>query len=289
MSSLLKWVREQPVTTANFLVQRQVKNPDLREKIAGVFASTRPRPAADDGAERDLVRIGYQPVDVVGTQRAADMKAWFEGRKVFDHYGRTLGEFWPSEAGPQTHVGNYRDEVVLAAPHALAIANDPGVLATVGAALGARPLISSMTAWWSIPHAGEARDAELFHRDVDDWRFIKLFVYLTDVDEENGPHAYVPGSHRSPKLRDIRRYSEAEVESAYPGETMIITGAAGDAFLENTQGLHRGIPPRSRLRLLFQVIYSLSRSPYGPARPIGKLADYPGLNLDPYVNQVYLG
>lgn len=288
MSTILKWVREQPMTTAGFLVQRQVKHPSMRERIGAAMASTRPRPLTEARGDSPLVETGYEPVDVVGPARAAEMRAYFERFKVHDHYGRTEGEFWPTEASSETHVGTFTDDVVLHAPHVLAIANDPGVLAAVSEALGARPLISNMTAWWSIPHPGEARDAELFHRDVDDWRFIKLFIYLTDVDEESGPHAYVPGSHHSPKLREIRRYSDEEVEAAYPGGTMIIMGKAGDAFLENTQGLHRGIPPKSRLRLLAQVIYSLSRSPYGPPKPLASRADFPDLDLDPYVNQVYL-
>ena len=33
---------------------------------------------------------------------------------------------------------------------------------------------------------GTPRHAENFHRDVDDLKFIKLFVYLTDVGDENG-------------------------------------------------------------------------------------------------------
>ena len=185
-------------------------------------------------------------------------------------------------------MGHFDETVTLNAPHVLAIANDPRVLAAVSEALGARPIISSLIAWWSIPHPGEARDAEMFHRDVDDWRFIKLFIYLTDVDEESGPHAYVPGSYGSEGLRSIRRYADAEVQAAYPDKTIIITGKAGDSFLENTQGLNRGIPPQSRLRLLFQVIYSLSKSPCGPPRPLAARSGFPYLDLDPYVNQVYL-
>lgn len=289
MAGVLTWLREQPLTATNFLIQRQVKNPVLRERAAGWVARMRP-PAVTDTARSatELLEAGIQPVDIVGPERASDMRLYFEGRKVRDHYGKTPGEFLPDEAGPETHVGTFDDEVVLRAPHALAIANDPSVLSAVSAALGARPIISSMTAWWSIPHAGAAREAELFHRDVDDWRFIKLFVYLTDVDHESGPHAYIPGSHTSDRLREIRRYSDDEVETAYPGKCLIISGPAGKAFLENTQGLHRGIPPRSRMRLLFQVIYSLSRSPYGPPRPVARRAEFPSLHLDPYVNQVYL-
>jgi hypothetical protein len=288
MSTLLKWMRDQPMTTAGFLVQRQIKNPDMRERIGAAMARTRPRPRDGARINSPLVAQGYEPIDIVGAERAAEMRAYFEGLKVRDLYGRTAGDFWPSEAGPDTHVAYHEEAATLMAPHALAIANDPGVLAAVSEALGAKPLISSMATWWSIPHPGKARDAELFHRDVDDWRFVKLFVYLTDVDEESGPHAYVPGSHRSPNLRDIRRYTDEEVEAAYPGETIIIKGKAGDAFLENTQGLHRGIPPRSKMRLLFQVIYSLSRSPYGPPKPLARYEDFPGLDLDPYINQVYL-
>ena len=289
MSTVLKWLREQPATTANFLVQRQVKNPAWRDRLGGLVARSRPRPAAPPTIVSPLTETGYQPVNLVGLSKAEDIRRYFEEFQVHDPYGGTPGEFWPNEATAATHVAHFNDETILRAPHVLSIANDSDVLAAVSQALGAKPIISSLIAWWSIPHPGEARQAELFHRDVDDWRFIKLFVYLTDVDVDSGPHAYVPGSHRSAGLREIRRYSDAEVEAAYPGQTLIITGKAGSAFLENTQGLHRGIPPRSRQRLLFQVIYSLSKSPYGPPRPLARRADFAELDLDPYVNQVYLG
>lgn len=285
--AVLKWMQEQPLTTTNFLIQRQVKNPVLRDRLGDMVA--RSRPAAPNGrADWPLLHTGYQPMDVVGPDKARAMREYFEGFKVRDHYGRTPGYFWPKDASPATHVAYLDDDVVLRAPHVLEIANDPRVLEPVAAALGAKPIISSLIVWWSIPHPGEARDAELFHRDVDDWRFIKLFTYLTDVDEESGPHAYVPGSHTSDKLRVIRRYTDDEVEAAYPGETMIITGNAGSSFLENTQGLHRGIPPKSKIRLLFQVIYSLSKSPYGPPKPLASRSDFPDLDLDPYINQAYL-
>lgn len=290
MSVVLRWFREQPVTTTKFMLQRRVMNPDRRERIGAWLARGLPRPntASASPAEAPLLDLGYQPMPVAGPAKAAEMRAWFEQHPVHDYYGGTPGEFFPHQASEKTHVAHFRDEVTLRAPHALAIANDPDVLALVGYALEAKPIISMMSTWWSIPHPGEARQAELFHRDVDDWRFVKLFVYLTDVDEESGPHAYVPGSHRSPKLREIKRYTDAEVEAAYPGRILTITGKAGDAFLENTQGLHRGVPPRSRLRLLYQVIYSLSKSPYGPPKPIASREEFPDLTLDPYINQTYL-
>jgi Phytanoyl-CoA dioxygenase (PhyH) len=38
---------------------------------------------------------------------------------------------------------------------------------------------------------------ELWHRDDEDRRIVKIFVYLTDVGEENGPFEYVPRSRVS--------------------------------------------------------------------------------------------
>lgn len=35
-----------------------------------------------------------------------------------------------------------------------------------------------------------------FHFDLDDWRQLKFFFYLTDVDLQPDPHVYVQGSHR---------------------------------------------------------------------------------------------
>ena len=35
----------------------------------------------------------------------------------------------------------------------------------------------------------------MFHQDKEFAKFFKVFVYLTDVTEGNGPHVFVEGSH----------------------------------------------------------------------------------------------
>jgi len=293
----LSMLKDQPLTMTAFLLQRQVSNPLLRNALSGCVAGLRPRAAPRDpsreanGARSELAREGVCLLPtLVGSGRAGDMKRYFENFQVRDPYNPSLGVFSPAAAGPQTHVAFFDHATVLHAPHALAIANDGVVLDAVSAALGAKPKITYMAAWWSIPHPGEPRQAENFHRDVDDWRFIKLFVYLTDVDESSGPHSFVRGSHLSPALRRIQRYSDSAVDEAFGTErTVVFTGPAGSSILENTYGLHRGTPPRSRLRLMFQVVYGLSRMPYGPARPICDRSEIAGgEGLDPYINGVYL-
>jgi hypothetical protein len=164
------------------------------------------------------------------------------------------------------------------------------VLEAVQSVLGCKPTISVMTAWWSMAGHEQGQHAELFHRDYDDWRFVKLFVYLTDVDEGAGPHVYVRGSHREDALMPIRRYSDDEVAAAFGRERFVqFQGAAGTSFLENTFGFHRGLPARVTPRLIFQVVYGQGPILYGPRRPIvdaGQVA--PGQALDPHVNRIYL-
>ena len=141
---------------------------------------------------------------------------------------------------------------------------------TVAEEMGCKPTISYMTAWWSIPaHNEAAQHAEKYHRDVEDFDFTKLLVYLTDVDEEAGPHVFVKGSHLIEKLTSIRRYADEEVFAAFGKENEVrFTGSAGTCFLEKTYGMHRGVPPVSRPRLTFQVLYSLRDTIYGPPSPI---------------------
>ena len=191
----------------------------------------------------------------------------------------------PGNAPAGTHVAFFDHEAVVGAPHALEIANAPALLETVAANLGAKPTISYMTAWWSTPAGdGTAQHAEKFHRDVDDLDFIKFFLYLTDVDEDAGPHVFIRGSHVADKLTTIRRYDDAEVHAAFGRESEVrFTGDAGTCFLEKTYGFHRGYPPKTKPRLIFQVLYSLRETIYGPKRPV--VAGGPG--FDPFINRIY--
>ena len=68
-----------------------------------------------------------------------------------------------------------------------AIANEPYTLSIVERYLGATPTILGYTAWWSFAQPDEARDAQLFHQDMDDYRFVKMFIYLSDVGPRTDP------------------------------------------------------------------------------------------------------
>lgn len=158
----------------------------------------------------------------------------------------------------ETHVASYRREDLIKFKPILDIANDPGLLQVVQDFLGAKPTISNINMWWSYGGRKQAEHAQLFHRDLDDWRFCKLFIYLTDVDENSGPHIYVRKSSQSSLFRKIRRYSDAEIERTFGKENVVqFTDGKGAAFIVDTYGFHKGLLPKSKNRLLLQVQYSL--------------------------------
>jgi hypothetical protein len=281
-----------------FFVQRRFRRPGQREAAVRLLARLRPTPGAEpaSGSATAALRDEGQALlgHLLSRDACAEIETYLRERRVIDEYRPEVAPWLPLGEGrhPHSHVGYHRHEDVLRAPHLLALANRPDILAAVERFFGCRPTISYMAAWWSYATGIGAQQAENFHRDIDDWRFVKLFVYLSDVDEAKGPHVYVRKSANLARLNDIRRCTDEEVAAAFPAEDIVtMTGDAGTGFLENTFGLHKGRPVEQGHRLMFQVVYSMLPLPYGPRRPVigrEEAAACAGTEIDPYVNRVYV-
>jgi len=265
-----------------FYWQRRFMRPEARARAAQRIARARAQPPESDPEAgkmaETLRRTGLVELGrLLAPAECEEVRAYFADKQVLDHYRPEQPPFTPHGEGrhPACHAAYHLDADVIAAPHLLEVANDPRILAALHHYFGCRPLISGLSAWWSYPTEVAPQQAENFHRDVDDWSFIKLFVYLTDVGMENGPHTYVRGSAASAKLAAIKRFADEDVVSAFGEEALAIqTGEAGGAFLENTFGLHKGKPVEQGIRLVFQAIYSLNPIPYGPKRPLAPFDQY---------------
>ena len=42
----------------------------------------------------------------------------------------------------------------------------------------------------------DSEAAQMFHFDLDRIKWLKFFIYLTDVKINSGPHVYVSGTHK---------------------------------------------------------------------------------------------
>jgi hypothetical protein len=149
------------------------------------------------------------------------------------------------------------------------LAQDPVLLEIAARYLGTVPTCVGTCLWWSFPEqstvAARNRAAQMYHFDLDDFKFIKFFFYLTDVDLAAGPHVIVQGTHRAKQpltWKDtvrIRRFTDEEIASAYGTERInVITGPAGTGFAEDTLCIHKGDAPRGSERLVFQIQYALN-------------------------------
>lgn len=285
--------RVYPLKRLAFFSQRLLMNPRCRELLSDLACKRLPSkslpviPYEDDAAS--LHEAGYAMLDnLVRESEVKEMVDWFSDKKTFDRWDADAGYFDPERPPADCHTAPFSTEDIVNSPHAMKWVNDERVLKVVESILGAKPTLSNLSVWWSYPGHDAPQEAESFHRDVDDLRFIKLFIYLTDVSSGSGPHVFVPGSHRNPAFRKIRRYTDEEVETSFGKDGIkYFTGTRGTAFLENTFGLHKGQLPSIERRLLFQAQYSLHPIGIYDYSPV-KLNSSKILDLDGYVNRLYV-
>jgi hypothetical protein len=125
--------------------------------------------------------------------------------------------------------------------------------------LGADAYLMGSLIWVTFPNEKSEYNPEFgFHYDMDDYRFLKLFVYLSDVDSDCGPHQIIYGSHRGrPIFRFFNRRLTFDEASAFGESVKTMTGKAGEGFFEDTLCYHRGVNPK-KPRLILQIQFSLS-------------------------------
>ena len=279
-----------------FYSQRMIKSYKLRQFITRVegkiIGKTKIEgtsflvPANNEKTHLDeLINNGYSEFEEKIPEESIDkIISETSDFKLFDPFNTAFGEFKKEDVNVKTHVANFKRSDLVTCPEILKIANDPGILRIVQEFLGAKPTISNINMWWSLSGKEKAKDAQLFHRDVDDIKFCKLFIYLTDVGPNDGPHTYVKGSSNSNRLTIIRRYEDKEVTSVFGEENvMFFTRPKGSYFLVDTYGFHKGTLPMDNDRLLLQVQYSIN--------PIG-IENYAPIenshNYDKYTNRLIL-
>ncbi len=116
-----------------------------------------------------------------------------------------------------------------------------------------------------------------WHRDPEDRRMCKMFVYLNDVDENSGPFIYIKGSQMGGRYGNFFPQNppkgsyptEEQVSVAIPqNEKFVGTGRAGTVIFADTAGLHRGGYAISGERWMFTADYS---SPAALRNPLNVL------------------
>lgn len=145
------------------------------------------------------------------------------------------------------------------------IARDPALIEVARRYLGVEPVLDSTCLWWSFPETPSGH-AQRFHFDVADYLSLSVFFYLTDVDEDSGPHCLIRGTHRHKSLADCARIylDDEEAERRYGDRIEMITGRKGTGFFEELTTFHKARPALRR-RLIFAINYSMRQKMRGAA------------------------
>jgi hypothetical protein len=129
---------------------------------------------------------------------------------------------------------------------------------------GLIPKLTSFKIWRSHQTESTERIAsQNWHRDYNEYKMVRVFLYFNEVNKNNGAGEYVTGTHYMgdsyTKLQDsedgISRYAtEEQVKKEFEdSRTLIAEGSAGTMFFVDTAGLHRGgyhpVPGERRVSL----------------------------------------
>ena len=153
-----------------------------------------------------------------------------------------------------SNIWKYRHDQLYNLPVIKNIVHDPLLQIIASMYLNTNARLRKPKAWiskseWEQSEEELYQNAQMFHFDYDSFNFLKVFIYLSDVDESNGPHSVVKYSHnpfpaklidhispycrlQDPMIRDV--YGSSNVER--------IMGKKGTIFLSDSSLFHKGTP-----------------------------------------------
>ena len=132
--------------------------------------------------------------------------------------------------------------------------------------LKVNPILEWSQIYWSLPLKDINGNTLIppnnefgFHYDIDGFKFLKVFFYLTDVTDNNGPHVFVKNSEKKTLYKALnRRINDQEVKNKFNNNKVIITGKKGSGFLEDTSYYHKGTAPIQE-RGVLMCLYNISK------------------------------
>ncbi|MET4691086.1 hypothetical protein [Sinorhizobium fredii] len=273
-------VRENPAWLPMFLLARTMpfrRAHWLTAKPVPSFASTTSSMFSGIQAEAvaaELRRTGIFTGLMLPTAIHDEIARFARETPCFGNFERKL-EFLAGEHAEaekrfgRTILSGHHFERVLQCEAAVAVQRDPLLLTVARHYLGGEAKLITTRTWWSFPtiaasEADLSRASLKFHFDLDDWRMLKFFFYLSDVDADAGPHVYVRGSHNRRRLRHqmtlLVGHPANEVLGFYGVENAItLTGNAGSGFVEDPFGFHMGTLAKQKPRLMMEVGFGVSK------------------------------
>lgn len=152
----------------------------------------------------------------------------------------------------------------------LRYAVQPEFIAIANSYLGLHARLRAIHLWVNRPTENEPASTQLWHRDGDDLSNLKIFTYLTDVGQSNGPFAFIPGSQVlgrrpiTPECSELGRSTDTQMRQVIPdSDWRVCTGRAGSVIFADTSGYHKGVKPVESRRIMLMVHYASRKAATG--------------------------
>ena len=167
----------------------------------------------------------------------------------------------------------------------------PPVLKLANSYLGMYTQLSFFNVWRNLSTQRAPSNAQLWHRDLDDRMIFKLFVYLTDVTERDGPLVYAPRTHFAGRIHrepetfgeegtTARRSNDEQMSRVVPREKWIsAVGPKHTVILVDTSGYHKGGFVKDHDRVVYTCMFT-SQAAQLRAEYINRIGPAP-TGLDP--------
>ena len=160
----------------------------------------------------------------------------------------------------------YETSDLLEIPEIQEILLSDKILKTANLYLKSIPIIDIVTAWWTFPTIEtDKKAAQFWHFDMDRSKWLKVFIYLNDVNLDNGPHCFIKKSHLNNGIdfkirkKGYNRLEDSIIDYHYSkNDIEYIFGKKGAILFEDTRGLHKGLRVKKDSRLLLQIQFSSS-------------------------------
>jgi hypothetical protein len=140
------------------------------------------------------------------------------------------------------------------------------VLEIANAYLGMYTRLRYVNVWHTFASTAAARQSQLWHRDREDRYILKLFVYLSEVDETSGPFTYAPRTHAKGNVRKVpasfveggvHRTRDEQMEEVVSADRWIkCEGPPGTIVFADTRGYHKGGLARENDRIIYTCMFT---------------------------------
>jgi hypothetical protein len=163
------------------------------------------------------------------------------------------------------------------------VALDEEMLRMVAGYLGGAPFLESVELLYSKPIEGAPVQSQLWHRDRTDAAIMKMFVYISDVGEENGPFVFLAKEQSDRIPAHLPHYVTDERMKKYVAlsEAVTVKGEAGTAFLIDTTNCYHLGSRCKQPRLAYLAYYS-SGFGYYPRERSWQLTESERARLGPF-------